>query len=535
MLPQMTHPWPALLVFFAACKDRDAVVDTAPPPCPAALDSTPGRAVTTSGVLLGEDLGAAWLFRGVPFAAPPEGAQRWRPPQAPACPSEPVDATGIPAECAQFHAGAVSGQEDCLTLNVWTAATPGEERPVMVFLHGGGNESGSASGGELEATPLAAEHGLVVVTAEYRLGALGFLGHPDLAEEGSAANLALQDQLAALRWVQENIAAFGGDPARVLLVGQSAGSMATCRLLTSPAAAGLFSAAALHSGSCRAQTLEAAEATALAYAAERGCGPEVEDPAACLRALPLDQAVPPPEGREDADPLLSALRWEAAVDGVWLPQDPSAALVAGAALPVPTLIMTTREETGSRAPTLDSQAGLHNALEAALGAELPVSALDRLLELYPVETLGSYTAVYVAITTDLVFTCPARRDALGLLSGGELSGAQAPVYRAVFAEVPDWVPEEQAAEGATHGGDLFFLFGAMDQTQTWSPEDLATRQAMRSAHAALAAGEDPGWAALGVDEPRVTLLESGAQVQADNVGPACELLRVLQEGEAQGR
>ena len=191
------------------------------------------RVETAGGALRGED-GGVRRFLGIPYAAPPVGALRWRPPQ-PATPWAGLrDATRFGHDAPQDSARPYRGAdfaEDCLTLNVWSPA--GAERlPVLVWLHGGGFTGGSGSDPRCDGAALAAR-GAVVVTVNYRLGLLGFLAHPGLAaEDGSSGNYGLLDQMAALGWVQRNIAAFGGDPARVTLVGVSAGGSAAALMLT---------------------------------------------------------------------------------------------------------------------------------------------------------------------------------------------------------------------------------------------------------------------------------------------------------------
>ena len=198
-------------------------------------------------------------FKNLPYAAPPVGPNRWRAPQAasswrgtrdasvfgPSCPQEPMGWNDVDAKRAS---------EDCLSLNIWTprvgqgTGQPG--LPVMVWINGGGFRGGSASNNFNDGTKLM-RHGVVAVTINYRLGVLGFLAHPDLAREtadGSTGNYGLMDQVAALRWVHDNIAAFGGDPANVTAFGQSAGGIAISWLITSKSARGLFNRAILQSG-----------------------------------------------------------------------------------------------------------------------------------------------------------------------------------------------------------------------------------------------------------------------------------------------
>ncbi|MFM0672508.1 carboxylesterase/lipase family protein [Paraburkholderia sediminicola] len=195
-------------------------------------------------------------YKGIPFAAPPVGALRWRPPQDVVGWTDVRDATaygppcfGAPMPVPGLKALTRDQGEDCLTLNVWTAAQTAEERrPVMVWIHGGGFELGASAFFGAEGAHLAAK-GVVMVSMNYRLGVFGFLAHPELDREGSpSGNFGLQDQIKALRWVQEHIALFGGDPGNVTLFGESAGSHAVGMLMASPLARGLFHRAIGESG-----------------------------------------------------------------------------------------------------------------------------------------------------------------------------------------------------------------------------------------------------------------------------------------------
>jgi para-nitrobenzyl esterase len=205
--------------------------------------------------------GEVWVYRSIPYAAPPIGPRRWREPQPPqhwrgiraattpppAC-MQQVVGTRLPWTSEYLHSGPVS--EDCLYLNVWSAARATSPRPVLVYIYGGGFNEGSSTVPLYDGTALARKQ-LIVVTFNYRLGALGFLAHPALTAQSphhASGNYALLDQVAALRWVRENIRAFGGDPHRVTIVGQSAGAISAYLLTASPLAAGLFAGAILQSG-----------------------------------------------------------------------------------------------------------------------------------------------------------------------------------------------------------------------------------------------------------------------------------------------
>src|SRR5580698_7481242 len=220
---------------------------------------------TQSGRLHGaaaDATGAVTVYRGIPYAAPPVGALRWREPQPPIAWSgireALVDAPGcmqvvgpnrLPWTAEFMHHGPVS--EDCLYLNLWTPARAAAARlPVLVFIYGGGFSEGSVSVPLYDGVELARSN-LIVVTINYRLGAFGFLAHPALTQESphrASGNYGMMDQVAALRWVHANIAAFGGDPARVTISGQSAGAMSAYLLTVAPGAKGLFQRAIIESG-----------------------------------------------------------------------------------------------------------------------------------------------------------------------------------------------------------------------------------------------------------------------------------------------
>ncbi|HEX9082769.1 MAG TPA: carboxylesterase family protein, partial [Holophagaceae bacterium] len=208
--------------------------------------SSPDTISVDSGPILRE---ASGVYKGIPYAAPPVGSLRWRPPAPPAAWTEPRRFDDFGPSCPQ-HDPDGPADEDCLTLNVWTPPRPaGEKLPVLVFIHGGAFVSGAGSQVLYDGSALAGE-GLVVVTFNYRLGVLGYLAHPLLSAEspdGVSGNYGLRDQIAALDWVRRNIAAFGGDPGRVTVFGESAGAESVALLLVCPQAKGLFRGAILQS------------------------------------------------------------------------------------------------------------------------------------------------------------------------------------------------------------------------------------------------------------------------------------------------
>ncbi|BAW04747.1 carboxylesterase/lipase family protein [Nocardia seriolae] len=276
------------------------------------------------------------VFNGIPYAAPPVGELRWRPPQAVAPWPGIREARDTASNCPQTTGlgGLRSTDEDCLYLNVWTPRTlpaDGRALPVMVWIHGGSLQVGSGS--TYGAAPLVAQPDgdAIVVTINYRLGALGFLAASALDEGAGAGDYGLMDQQAALRWVQRNIPAFGGDPNRVTVAGESAGGISICAQMAVPAAAQLFRAAVLQSGPCTGQSLPDAEADGDAWAAGLGCaGP---DSGACLRALPPDTLI-------DRAPDSASVVY----GNAFLPESPVALLKAGRLLRIPTFIGSNYDE-----------------------------------------------------------------------------------------------------------------------------------------------------------------------------------------------
>src|SRR5436305_1282535 len=225
-----------------------------------AIGATPDRVKTANGIVegMGQQPSGVRIFRGIPFAQPPVGDLRWKPPQSPKNWEGVRQAIQFGPRCMQhpvfgdmnFRSNGMS--EDCLYLNVWTPAKKGNERlPVLVYFYGGGFIAGDGSEPRYDGESLA-RRGIVVVTLNYRLGVFGFLAHPELSREASyngSGNYGLLDQMAGLRWVHENIAAFGGDPHRVTIGGESAGSVSVSALMVSPLSRGLIAGAIGESGS----------------------------------------------------------------------------------------------------------------------------------------------------------------------------------------------------------------------------------------------------------------------------------------------
>lgn len=363
-----------------------------------------------SGIVRGIDLadGGA-LYRGIPFAAPPVGPLRWQPPQ-PVTPWSGVrDATKPGAPCLQTDyewntADAKAGKEDCLTLDVHVPAhRPGEKLPVMVWIHGGANRAGSGIG---YATSNIVQRGVVLVTLQYRLGVFGFLSHPGLTAESprsASGNYGIMDQIAALRWVRDNIAVFGGDPTNVTILGQSAGAQDVGILMLSPLARGLFHKAIAQSGTAGfglpPRSLAENEKLGTDLAALVGA----KDLTA-LRAVDAETLLA--AGEKLLPPIEDAgFIWDqSVVDGHVLPAAPADILAAGGQAPVPLIV-------GNDARELPLYGGLANA-RAIVRRQFGARA-DEALALYgltgddtpPDDPLLGDIATQIA--TDIMFRCPA--------------------------------------------------------------------------------------------------------------------------------
>jgi para-nitrobenzyl esterase len=337
---------------------------------------------------------AITVFKGLPFAAPPVGDLRWRAPRPVVAWTGVRRADQFGANCMQtiveekkpwtyeFMAhGPVS--EDCLFLNVWTGVrAASEKRPVYVYVHGGANTEGSGSVPAYDGEGLARK-GVVVVTVNYRLGVLGFLTHPELTRESEArvsGNYALLDLIAALQWVRQHIAAFGGDPANVTLGGQSAGASNTHALVASPLAKGLFHRAIAESGSSIAagrgpRTLADQEQIGVAFAQAKGAASLAD-----LRALSWQALTAPPPASAAAPPA-GGFRFGVVLDGHVLPASPLDAFAAGRQNDVPTLTGANRHENGAT-PHPDVTAAAFQAQARQRFGDLA----DQFLALYPYAT-----------------------------------------------------------------------------------------------------------------------------------------------------
>ncbi|MCW2406471.1 para-nitrobenzyl esterase [Sphingobium sp. B1D7B] len=394
------------------------------------------HAATTYGPVVGTRDDDVLVFKGVPYAAAPTGELRWRPPAEPAGWTRPRQATTFAPACPGGLPARKDTSEDCLYLNVWTPQMGAQaKRPVMVWIYGGGFRGGSTALPIFNGRALA-QQGVVLVSFGYRVGALGFLATSELSAEsphGASGNYGVLDAVAALRWVQENIAAFGGDPQNVTVLGQSSGSETVNILTASPLARGLFAKAIGESGSSfgvrAALPLREAEALGKAFMAERSV-----TSLAALRKLPTDKLLI----RDDQ-------KYEPNVDGWLLPRSVREIYLAGAQNDVPMIIGGTTQEFG-RPPEISREAlnaglqaeygPLAPAIATAIGADGEADPTDARWRLTNVEW-GNFTAA--------------------MWSGLQTKTGRAPVYRYVF----DYAPPQPAGRPRTahHGAELAYIFG----------------------------------------------------------------------------
>jgi para-nitrobenzyl esterase len=408
---------------------------------------------TDRGVVRGALAGPVRQFLGIPYAAPPVGALRWRAPQAHAAWSAVRDATAFGSPCPQTagRGNPGSADEDCLSLNVYAPARAdrGKKLPVMFWIHGGSLVTGA---GSLYGPAELVARDVVVVTINYRLGALGFLAHPALSAEtpaGASGNYGMVDQVAALRWTQRNIRRFGGDPGNVTIFGESSGGTSVHTQLVSPLARGLFAKAIAQSGAAPPAQATQAEANAAgaAFADAAGCPDQT---ASCLRGLPVATLLAHQAGLYFPN-----------IDGTVLTQSIGSALATGAFNRVPLIEGTNHDEWRFFVATAELASGrpiAADGYEAAIQSFLigaPQSFVDLLANVvYPLSAYGGDPSVALgALGTDPAFACPARTAVRAV-------SQFAPAFQYEFADedAPAVLPPVGFPQGAAHATELQYLF-----------------------------------------------------------------------------
>ena len=466
----------AALLGTAAAASAATLDHSAPAPrVTLATGTLEGRWAQVDGVRLRE-------FRDIPYAAPPVGALRWRPPQPPPAWAGVRAAQRFGPRCMQlplfsdmvFRSDGMS--EDCLHLNVWTpASAPGAglpvKLPVLVYFYGGGYVGGDGSEPRYDGASLAAR-GIVTLTVSYRLGVFGFLALPALAAESpqhAAGNYGLLDQVAALRWVRANIARFGGDPAQVTIGGESAGAISVSALMASPLSRGLLARAIGESGALIAPiaplTLAQAEQQGSAFAAKLGA-----DSLVALRAMPAS-ALLRASGEAGAPAAMPDL------DGYFLTEPPASTYARGAQAQVPLLLGTNSQEgyyTAILQKATPTPAHYRAALQRLFGTEAA-----RALALYPGSSEAQLRRSATALAGD-IFIAHSTWRWMDL----QRRSGHAPVYFYYFAQPRPAkrqpAPGERPDAGAVHSGEIEYALGNLDgnKVYAWTPADRTTSQVM---------------------------------------------------------
>ena len=442
---------------------------------------------TEDGLVEGVQENGTLVFKGIPFAAPPIGDLRWQAPQP------PIAWTGV-RKADRFSpvslqdgtyppdAPAEPTSEDCLYLNVWTPVdAPTTKLPVMVWIYGGGLENGSASM-PLYAGDKLVQHGVILVTANYRLGVFGYLAHPELTRESpfqSSGNYGLLDQIAALRWVQRNIAAFGGDPARVTVFGQSSGAISISALVASPLAKGLFQRAIGQSGGLF-EPLDLFPNFKLEEAEQAGQDFVKRAGAKDLRELRLKPAV---------ELMKTPFDTHLIVDGHALTQAPYDAYRKGEENPVALLVGSNADE--GRTFLANRTITVANYTQQ-LGQDVP-AFLVRLTAPKPGTTDEQARTAAAAFEGDIRF----RWDMWTWARLGAQAG-KAKVFSYEFTQVPPYrAGDKHFGWGASHGTEMPYVFDHLDQTPlAWTSEDRALASTMASYWTNFAKTGDPNGAGL---------------------------------------
>jgi para-nitrobenzyl esterase len=446
---------------------------------------------TASGIVEGKEDGPVQAFLGIPYAAPPVGDLRWKPPVPAAKWTGVRKATEFGSHCLQgnvfgdmvFHDA--GGSEDCLSLNVWVPAKPSDAKlPVMVWIYGGGFVAGSTSEGRQDGTNLA-QQGVIVVSMNYRLGIFGFFVHPELAKESghkAAGNYGLLDQTAALQWVHDNIAAFGGDPGNVTIFGESAGSFSVSAQMASPLAKGLFqkaigeSGAAFFSGGLSFEKRAVREEKDVkAVSTKLGVSKLAE-----LRAVSADKLL-----ETFGKPGPDAFGFGPDVDGYFLPESAPAIFAAGKQNDV-TLLAGWNHDEGSFEVVYNPQKPTAESMKAGAQKDFGDKA-DQFLKLYPTDTPDhvQHSAQDFAGDKFIAFSTWA------WLEAASKTGKQ-PVYRYRFDLGPPSDPKAPQM-GAYHSAEIEYVFGQLDSKAgiAWRADDRALSAQMQKYWANFAKNGDP--------------------------------------------
>jgi para-nitrobenzyl esterase len=457
---------------------------------------------TAQGQVYGLVQAGVASFKGIPYAAPPIGDLRWRPPQPAASRSEILLAGDYGPPCLQPSMQDAprleTASEDCLTINIFRPFEVENQLPVMVWFHGGSFADG-AGGDPLTDGSRLAQEGVVVVTFNYRLGPLGWLAHPLPSQQAGDrdANLGMMDQIAALRWVAENIGAFGGDAGNVTLFGDTAGGSSVAMLMVSEAAAGLFQKAIIQSAKLREPARSLAEAEATASAFFRIVG--VEEHASDLREVSSEQLLAAETTLLDD----RSVGFSPALDGKLVKESIAMAFKAGHERHIPLIIGTNADET-VRFP----EVRWRSDIDPVLANE----RMDLLEQLYP-EAGADQRKVAAKLFTDRTFVEPAR------LTARAHAFRDAPTYRYSFSYRPQGSPRGNSSSGP----EVEFVFGTLgiETAGLFTYKDRETSNVMRAYWENFARTGDPNGAGLPVwphysaDEPILSISNDGISAHRD--------------------
>jgi len=454
---------------------------------------------TSSGPVTGKVSRGVNAWLGLPYAAPPVGSLRWQPPQPVRSWTLSRKANALSASCAQNadlgEFARAGGSEDCLYLNVYRTsdATSEPKLPVFVWIHGGGLQVGQ--GGDYDPSRLARQGKAVVVTLNYRLGLFGFLSTPALDAEGhESGNYGLMDQQAALRWVQKNISAFGGDPSNVTISGESSGGNSVMAHIAAPGSAGLFQHVVAMSGSGimarhpafgAPRPLDVARETGARFARAVGC--DVSD-AACLRAVPAQRIL-------DVQPAY-ALN-EFIIDGKTLPVHPADAYRSGHINRVTLMTGTNRDEGTffvALPELLTGKAMTDENYPEWIGRQYGNALKPKVMAEYSLNHYDSASEAFAAAATDSMFSCPAR-------AMNQVLSKKMPVYAYEFSDrtAPSYISPVSFPLLAAHTFELAYVFpgfhGGSDHSVTLNPAQEKLSEAMVSyfAHADAMASREKAW------------------------------------------
>ena len=499
---------------------------------------------TTNGALTGIiEKSGVHAYKGIPFAAPPVGNLRWQPPQPPANWTGIRKADHFAPRTMQAPVFGDMGfrsdgmNEDCLYLNVWTPARKGKTLlPVLVYFYGGGFVAGDGSEARYDGESMA-QKGIVALTVNYRLGVFGFLSHPELTKESpshASGNYGLMDQWAALKWVQENIAAFGGDPKRVTIAGESAGSIAVSALMASPLSKDLFAGAIGESGSVlgalSAVPLSKGEATGEEFAKSIGAA-SLE----ALRALPADSLL-------KLATQFGTFRFPVTVDGYFFTKDPYHVYAAGEQAHVPLLAGWNSEEMGYRAmlgnlpPTKENlvktiqklyghgevsimMQKLYNPATDADAEQVATDlASDRFISFSTWKWIDEQVKTSGQPVYRYLFSRPrpAMRASMGNATPGLAGG--------VIKDKTSAAPKPPAAKGAVHSAEIEYAMGNLSSNKVyaWTPEDYKVSAIMQAYFANFIKNADPNgpglpkWPAItGTDTVPVMHIDVRTRMEPD--------------------